>query len=252
MEADTQAHVAFFLTGRRPSEYLDAVEGLGLRPALFAGYRELTQLRYDFPLLLVANRSDAGFAQSLSGLIDAALGDCARGSDGERIRKHALRMEQEIRVLVSGGATGPLSALWDKAAGRLAKGKDKSDADKSLADSLRRTRAAIKVDGELADCDAALPARLLGHAWSAVQQQKAAAFRKDLDRLVLKLSDILKADYERSEAGRSAKHLKASVGSGYGEAFDFDAMSSLLAAGPAQGRVSREPAQAHTRACSRY
>ncbi len=229
MEADTQAHVAFFLTGRRPSEYLDAVEGLGLRPALFAGYRELTQLRYDFPLLLVANRSDAGFAQSLSGLIDTALGDCARGSDGERIRKHALRMEQEIRVLVSGGATGPLSALWDKAAGRLAKGKDKSDADKSLADSLRRTRAAIKVDGELADCDAALPARLLGHAWSAVQQQKAAAFRKVLDQLVLKLSDILKADYERSEAGRSAKHLKASLGSGYGEAFDFDAMSSLLA-----------------------
>ena len=138
-------------------------------------------------------------------------------------------MEQEIRVLVSGGATGPLSALWDKAAGRLAKGKDKSDADKSLADSLRRTRAAIKVDGELADCDAALPARLLGHAWSAVQQQKAAAFRKVLDQLVLKLSDILKADYERSEAGRSAKHLKASLGSGYGEAFDFDAMSRLLA-----------------------
>ena len=229
MEADTQAHVAFFLTGRRPSEYLDAVEGLGLRPALFAGYRELTQLRYDFPLLLVANRSDAGFAQSLSGLVDAALGEAARGSDGERMRKHALRMEQEIRALVSGGATGPLSALWDKAAGRLARGTDKSDADKSLADSLRRTRAAIKVDGELADCDAALPARLLGHAWSAVQKQKAEAFRKDLDRLVLKLSDILKADYERSEAGRSAKHLKASVGSGYGEAFDFDAMSRLLA-----------------------
>ena len=229
MEADTQAHVAFFLTGRRPSEFLDAVEGLGLRPALFSGYRELTQLRYDFPLLLVANRADAGFAQSLSGLVDAALGDCARGSDAERIRKHALRMEQEIRVLVSAGATGPLSALWDKAAGRLARGTDKSDADKSLADSLKRTRAAIKVDGELADCDAALPARVLSHAWSAVQKQKTDAFRRDLDRLVLKLSDILKADYERSEAGRSAKHLKASVGSGYGDAFDFDAMSRLLA-----------------------
>ncbi len=224
MEADIQAHVAFFLTGRRPSEYLDAVDGLGLRPALFAGYRELTQLRYDFPLVLVAKRSDKGFVQSLSGLVDAALADAARGSEGERIRKHVLRLEQEIRVLVSGGAGGPLSALWDKAAGRLAKG-----ADKSLEDSLRRTRAAIKIDGEVADCDAALPARLLRHAWSAVQKQKAEAFRKDLDRLVLKLSDILKADFERSEAGRSAKHLKASVGTGYGDAFDFDAMSRLLA-----------------------
>jgi hypothetical protein len=223
MEADTQAHVAFFLTGRRPSEYLDAVDGLGLRPALFAGYRELAQLRYDFPLLLVAGRSDRGFVQSLSGLVDAALASVARGSDAERVRKHALRLEQEIRVLVSGGAGGALSALWDKAAGRLAK-----SGDKSLADSLKRTRAAIKVDGELADCDAALPARLLQHAWNAVQQDKAAALRKDIDRLVLQLSDILKADFERSEAGRSAKHLKASVGTGFGDAFDFDAMSRML------------------------
>jgi ferredoxin len=212
------------LTGRRPSEYLDAIDGLGLRPALFAGYRELTQLRYDFPLVLVANRSDQGFAQSLSGLVDAALADAARGSDAERIRKHALRLEQEIRVLASAGAGGALSALWDNAAGRLAKG-----ADKSLEDSLRRARAAIKVDGEVADCDAALPSRLLQHAWTAVQKHKAEAFRKDLERLVLKLSDILKADFERSEAGRSAKHLKEAMGTGFGDAFDFDAMSRLLA-----------------------
>ena len=229
MEADTQAHVAFFLTGRRPGEHLDAVDGLDLRPALFAAYRELTQLRYDFPLLLVAKPTDKLFVQSLSGLMDAALATAARGSDAERMRKHVLRLEQEIRVLVSGGASGTLAALWDQAAGRLAKATDKSDADKSLADSLRRTRAAVKVDGELADCDAALPARLLRHAWSAVQKQKAAGFRKDLDRLVLKLSDILKADFERSEAGRSAKHLKAAVGTGFGDAFDFDVMSRLLA-----------------------
>jgi hypothetical protein len=122
MEADTQAHVVFFLTGRRPAEHLDAVDGLGLRPALFAGYRELSQLRYDFPLLLVAGRTDGQFAQSLSGLIDSALAGIARGSDSERIRKHALRLEQEIRTLAAGGASGTLSALWDKAAGRLAKG----------------------------------------------------------------------------------------------------------------------------------
>jgi len=229
MEADTQAHVAFFLTGRRPIEHLDAVDELKLRPALFAGYSELTRLRYDFPLVLLAQPSDSLYTQSLSGLFDTALAAAARGSNAERIRKHALRLEQEIRVLVAGGAGGTLSALWEKAAGRLAKASDKSGADSSLEDSLRRTRAAIKLDGELADCDAALPARLLQHAWSAVQKRKSDAFRKDLDRLVLKLSDILKADFERSEAGRSAKHLKASVGSGFGNAFDFDAMSRMLA-----------------------
>ena len=106
MEAETQAHVAFFLTGRRPSEHLDAINGLGLRPALFAGYRELTHLRYDFPLVLVTGRTDNLFVQSLSGLIDSALGTVARGSDGERIRKHVLGLEQEIRALVAGGSVG--------------------------------------------------------------------------------------------------------------------------------------------------
>ncbi|MDP2132155.1 MAG: hypothetical protein Q8J99_00935 [Sulfuritalea sp.] len=223
MEANTQAHVAFFLTGRRPSEHLDAVDGLDLRPALFAGYRDLTRLRYDFPLLLVAGRSDHLMLQSLSGLIDTALADAACGGDGERIRKHALSLEQEIRALVAAGSAGAFSALWDKAAGQLG-----TNADPGLADSLRRTRAAIKVDGELADCDAALPLRLLQHAWAAVQRQKADEFREHVSRLVLKLSDILKADHERSEAGRSAKHLKAAVGAGFVESFDFDAMSRML------------------------
>ncbi|MDP2823646.1 MAG: hypothetical protein Q8O52_13335 [Sulfuritalea sp.] len=223
MEANTQAHVAFFLTGRRPSEHLDAVDGLDLRPALFAGYRDLTRLRYDFPLLLVAGRADHLMLQSLSGLIDAALADAARGGDGERIRKHVLRLEQEIRALVADGAVGSFSALWDSAAGQLG-----TSAGQGLEDSLRRTRATIKVDGELADCDAALPFRLLQHAWAAVQRQKADEFREHVSRLVLKLSDILKADHERSEAGRSAKHLKAAVGAGFVESFDFDAMSRML------------------------
>ena len=223
MEADTQAHVAFFLTGRRPSEHLDAVDGLGLRPALFAGYRELTELRYDFPLVLVDGRTDSQFAQSLSSLIDDALATVARASNGERIRKHVLRLEQEIRNLTTGGAIGSFSALWDKAASEFAK-----DADKSFEDSLRRTRAAIKVNGALVDCDAALPSQLLQHAWAAVQSQKAEGFRKNIDRLVLKLSDILKSDFERSDAGRSAKHLQASMGTGFGDAFDFNAMSRIL------------------------
>ncbi len=224
MDADTQAQVAFFLTGRRPDEHLDAVEGLGLRPALFAGYRELSRLRYDYPLVLVPGRADAQFAQSLSGVFDNALKTAASGAEGERIRNHALRLEQEIRALAAGGVAGPLSALWDKAAAKLTKG-----ADKSFADSLRRVRAAIKFDGEVADCDQDLPARLLRHAWTAVQKQKAEIFRQNLDRLVLKLSDIFKAYEERSEAGHSAKHLKAAVGTGFGDAFDFDAMSRLLA-----------------------
>src|SRR5512142_2649576 len=116
MEADTQAQVAFFLTGRRPSEFLEAVDGLELRPALFAGYRDLTALRYDFPLVLAAKAGGAAALQSLSAIVDDALARAAIGSDAERVRKHGLRLEREIRVLLAGGATrGTLGIVWDLA-----------------------------------------------------------------------------------------------------------------------------------------
>ncbi|MDP2052966.1 MAG: hypothetical protein Q8L75_04985 [Acidobacteriota bacterium] len=231
MDAATQAHVAFYLTGRRPAGSLEAVDGLGLRPALFAGYRELDQLRYDFPLVLVAGRPDGPFLQSLSGLVDDALAATAAGSDGDRIRQHGLRIERALRTLVAAGATGPLSSLWDRATSSLAR-----DAEPAFGDSARRLRRAIVVDGEVADCDAALPVRLLRHLWGAVQAKKVAALHQHLDRLVIKLSEILRADAERATERRDASHLKASVGKGFSDAFDFNAMSRVLgSAGAGEG-----------------
>ena len=222
MEADLQQHVAFYLTGKIPGASLDAVDGLKLRPALFAGYRDLTRLRYDFPLVLL-DGPDAAFVQSLSGLVDGILHQIAAGDDGERVTKHVLRLEQEIRARVAAGESGALSALWDTAAGGLAAG-----ADELLKDSLSRARAALKTDGEVVDCGAALPARFLTHAWSRVQKQKAQKFQEHIGQLALKLSNILKADFVHSEAGQKAQSLKATVGGTYSDAFDFEVMSRLL------------------------
>lgn len=221
MEADTRDQVAFFLTGRRQAP-LEPAEGRGLRPVLFAGYRDVSQLRHDFPMVLVAGRADEQFAQSLSGIVDAALLAAARGPDAERIRKHVLMLEQEIRTLLDSGVRGKLSALWDAAAKRLGAADDKT-----FADSLKRVRKEIKLDGELAVCDAALPATLLRHAWNAVQKQKAQRFRASLDRLELKLADILTAA-DQQVAGSSPERLRAAVGSIHDSAFDFDALSRVL------------------------
>ena len=220
MEADFQAHVAFFLTGKRSGDRLDAVDGLDLRPALFTGYRDLTKLRYDFPIVLVRERD--AFVQSLSGVVDGILNQVAKGDDGERIRKHVLRLEQEIRKLISGGARGQLSSLWAQAAGPLAA------ADKLVADSLARAHAGLKIDGEVMDCDEAMPARLVNHAWNMARQEKARKFGADITRLILGLSDILKAEFVNSDAGRSAANLRASVGGDHADAFDFEAMSRIL------------------------
>src|SRR5437667_2919551 len=102
-------------------------------------------------------------------------------------------------------------------------------ADALLQDSLARARAALKVDGELRDCDATLPVRLVKHAWRAVQEQKARSVLDNMRRLIQKLSDILEVAFARSEAGRSAERLKASMGAVNADVFDFEAMSRVLA-----------------------
>lgn len=222
MQADLQSQVAFHLTGSRRAG-LEAVDLLALRPALLARYRDLTLLRYDFPLVLVDGGPDGESVQALSGVIDRLLQDVARGDDAERVTRHVLRLERQLRSLQAEGAEGSLTDLWDKAAKRL--GVHDDDA---LRDSLSRARDALHVDGALFDCNAALPAHLLAHSWRRVQQAKAARFRGTAAHLIQKLSDILRADYVRSDAGRSAESLKASIGDSDAGLFDFGALSRLL------------------------
>jgi hypothetical protein len=67
MQVETQAHIAFHLTGRLPQGEGDALARGDLQPAIFAGYRDLTALRYDFPLVLLSG-GDGQSVQSLSAL----------------------------------------------------------------------------------------------------------------------------------------------------------------------------------------
>jgi hypothetical protein len=224
MQAELQAHIAFHLTGRKPRGAFDAYAQSGLRPAVFAGYRDLTALRYDFPLVLMRAAGDRQSLQSLSGLIDGALKAIAAGSDEERVRRHGIRIEQEIRKLAAEGVVGPLSKLWDIAAARMG-----AKTDELLRDSLSRLRAALTDDGEVVDCDTAMPFRLFQHLWQAGQDRKAQKFRDNLNTLIAKLSDILSAEFVRSKEGLSAERLRASVGAAHQSAFDFDVMSRLLA-----------------------
>ena len=103
MQAELQAHIAFHVIGKRPDGEPDAADEIDLRPALLAGYRDLNALRYDFPLALMRDAEGPASVQSLSGLIDGVLEEIAAGADGERLRRHAMRFEREIRVLVAEG-----------------------------------------------------------------------------------------------------------------------------------------------------
>ncbi len=240
MTAEILPLTTFHLTGDATGAGLTSMEDLNLRPALFSGYRDLTKLRYDYPLVLIEDRPGAPLFDSLAGVIDGVLRKIApEGIEGERPRRQLLSLESEIRAAVAGGETGTLAKLWDKAAKKLL-GKVRKADKKGMTESLNRARAALGVDGPLIDCDGQTPVRLLTHAWERVQADKAAAFRAEVGTLIVKLADILQADYMRTKEARAPGNLKDSVGTGYEGIFDFAAMSNLLDLAGAAGALPKK------------
>lgn len=223
MQTGIQTHIAFHLGGMRPGGKLDTLDGLRLRPALFAGYRDLDKLRYDYPLVLVRDGVGAQAVQPLSAIMDAATQDLGSGPDADRVRSHALRLEREIRGLVTAHSGPDLSALWNTAAERML-----AENAGEFRDSLARLRAAVKTDGAVVGCDEVTPFRLCHHYWQTVQAQKAKRFREGVGPLAMKLADILRADFVRSPEGLSPDKLEAAMGGAHRDLFDFGALSQLL------------------------
>ncbi|HQR54380.1 MAG TPA: hypothetical protein PLW72_00225 [Burkholderiaceae bacterium] len=223
MAAKFQDQTVFHMTGKRAGEGL-AELAPGLRPALLAAYRDLTRLRYDYPVLLLKRDTGGHYVKSLSTVMGELIAGIApRGIEGERVRKQLLRLEREIRTLSAGGARGSLKELWlqavDKAAGR----------DDDVRIALREAVASLEDDGEVIDCDRTLAARFLSRAWHAVHAEKANQFRSQVDHLVRRLSDILRAAFAHSQAGQQPEALKSGFGTLHDSVFDFSAMSRLVA-----------------------
>ncbi len=238
MNMPSEAQVTFFLTGRRAAQELEPLDAQRLRPAALAAYRDLTRLRYDFPLVLFQAPEPASGATyaSLSALIDGVLAAAPGAGGHTRLRTHALKIEREIRTLVANGASATLHALIDTAAARLA-----PLPDTAFAESVRQLHAGLAADGPLSDCTATLPRELLGHVWRSAQRAKAEAFGAEAQRLILELENILRADRALSRVGRSAEQLRAAVGTVHGEAFDFQRMAQLLA--PVSAETTLSPAR---------
>ncbi len=212
----------FHLTGRRAGATLAPIAGRDLRPALFARFGDLTRLRYDFPLVLTDGDPPV---VSLSGLFDGVLDTIAAGGpERDRARRLLRSIEREIRVLLADASGGTVETHWDEAVARLVT----RDGERVRRDSLP-FRLAVRSGGEIVDCDAALPARLVTHLWRAVEARRAEAMRRDIDGLVARLSQLINADFLRSESGRSAPALRAAIGVRHQELFDFDGMARLLA-----------------------
>ena len=205
----------------------------GCAPRSSRGYRELTRLRYDYPVVLVENATGHDCVRSLSSLVDGVLRELApRGIEGERLRRHGLQLEREIRVLLAEGANWTLSELWAMAAARLG-----ARSGETLEQVLVHAATALKADGAVLDCTHGMAPQFIRHAWRAAQEDRARAFREQMGRLAVKLTDILRAAFVHSEAGRRPASLKAAVGTSHGDEFDFSVMSKLIGKGAAKDEL---------------
>jgi ferredoxin len=149
------------------------------------------------------------------------------------MRRRALRIEREIRRLAARGTRGTLTQFWELAVTALA-----TEADEHFLRDAQRARESLTADGEVIHCDAALPARFVRRAWQAVQQQKTQAARARIEQLIIRLENILRADFAQSEAAVGVPALQASFGSAHHGMFDFQAMSQLLSRGGPRGGLS--------------
>ncbi len=224
MAAQFQEQRLFFSTSRIQGDGVEPIESLALRPALLARYQDLNSLRYDYPLVLVTTGPQKGIVRSLSGIVDDLLLDVApRGIPGEKLRRHVLRLEREIRKLAGEGRSGSLLEIWAEAAARVGQ-----PGDPSIEGVLSAIGEKLNLDGEVVDCDPAGVPRVLTHFWQAEQDRKGRAFRETAGRLIVRLSDILRAAFIHSAAGQSADTLRAAVGNGHRADFDFSVMSKLV------------------------
>jgi hypothetical protein len=230
----------FHLTGQMSGKDLFDIGQRDLRPALFSAYGDLSKLRYDYPVLLIKGSNGASCMRSLSNIVTDILRNIAPpGIDGERLRKHVLNLEDEIRALAGDRHKGTLTGLWELAAANLLSRTD-GDSRKTLDDSLTAARNALSVDGEIVNCDDDTPNQFLTHAWTAIQEQKAHRFSGQLDELTLKLSNILKADAMKSETAFGPDSLRQAVGSSYEDAFDFESMSDILGTSLVDGALQEK------------
>ncbi len=227
---------AFHLTGQRANQHgamlgdpLDQNGELELLPALFTGYRDLTKLRHDFPLILNNDPHGGGPVCSLSDIIDKILRQIApRGNDGERQRKHLLRLEAAIRARAPENMGESLTALWDEAAETLIADAADKDEGNTLAASFNAARTALRVDGPVIDCARETSTVLLHHLWKDIQRTKAERFGVRLSGLILGLTGILKADDLKSDAARKPENLRGTVGTAFEETIDFSVLSEML------------------------
>lgn len=229
IQKDLRQLLSFNVTGHLIEDGVKAIAGEHMVPALLSQYRNLSQLRHDFPMVLMDKAEPVAFS-SLSHLINTILQKIApSGIDGEAMRKQVLGLEKEIRKLIVPGKRESLSRVWDKAAKKLANRLGRNaKAKQALKTRLDLAKTALTSDGTVIGCDAHAAQHIVCHAWHALLEGRHAGLLTTLRDLAINLKGVLDADFMKTDKALEPKALQASVGSSFEDEIDFAAMKQVL------------------------
>ncbi len=205
-------------------------------PALLEPYRDVTRLRYDYPLFLfpaegtAIDRKPEELALPLSGFLQETVEGFAPGAESARILKDNLPwIERDIRMRVNeteGPVTaGPLLKEASKAlVSHLALDKENSA---RLQGDLDKLLEASPEEGQLLAYGRYPAIHLLIHVIRSSVIPRHARFRREIERHIKELKLLLDVDLSKSPESKQPERLRGAVG-GAADFFDTGALSKVM------------------------
>jgi ferredoxin len=205
-------------------------------PALLEPYRDVTRLRYDYPLFLfpaAASPIDPkpeDLARPLSAFLQETVNGFAPSEEAARILKDNLPwLEREARVRLS-ETEGPVAArpLLQEAATALSAHLklDRENAAR-LQEDLEKLHEATPEQGQLLAYGRYPAIHLLIHVIRSSVIPRHARFRREIEKHIKELKLLLDVDLHKSPESKQPEKLRGSVG-GAGDFFDTGALSKVM------------------------
>lgn len=210
-------------------------------PALLNAFRDVSKVRYDYPLFLAspANRSGGPLALPLTQFLRETVEGFAAGADAARILKDNLSwMERAVRQELS-AQEAPVDAItvFTKATEGLQQHLNLTGENQErLQEDLAKLLKALPKGGQLLGYSKYVAIQLMAHAVRSHVLPRRIGFQQRVKELIRGLDTLLEVEHEKTEAATKPDAVKGSVG-GAGNLFDASALSSVMAK-HSQGSVS--------------
>lgn len=219
----------FHLYGRRADGGVDEAMPI---PALLHPYRDLSRIRYEYPVCLDGFDPDT-CARPLGDIVDDVLaGAATEGDEGEQMKRSLYRLESVMRSVTAREPGRRLSVVWERAATSLRSTSELRGKKQDLQrEQLKAAREALVADGELLPCSGGTALRLFTRLAVAHWRDRVRGSNNDVKALIQDLKDILITDFQHSAEARSPERLGESLAADTG-GVDAAAMSEILEQAP--------------------